>query len=695
MERPKNKPKSRACVGCRSMKIKCVPVPKSSKCEACLRLVRPCESPGPVKPRIKPAQKFQELEKRIEILTSALQTEKTRGDPPLHSHNEGTNTSFTDGSSAYSGEFLMKPQYQAPLQPNIGTGDVIDQGVMDISTASNLINYWKENIRPIFPIVQFSANEDVHSIRRNTPVFFLTILTISSAAIDPTFLDYLLPQLNGLFAQEVFVLGNRSTDLLQALIIFSQYHVQPREAKTFPLTQHVYNAMAMASDLMLEEKIKATASEPNEGIFAACRLLLGIYFAASAYVPPLFDDSIAGRILDLGVYRLNNLRITFRSSTLIRRSQFNLFQPLYQKYTNILLNSRRENLDDTWLCKLIELQQISEDASLSLNQPYNVEVDSFDDSKTRSLFNLLQHRLSEWDRGSDGFLDSRLKIIARSSVELQTNQVGIRGFNYKMGLEYRNSKPGGVISAPSITAVHFQSLSRSLELCRTILNTYISLETPLARSLPNIFFIWLMYAGVCLAKLSAFIEKFTFNQFGETDDNDKSSIPDLFDAIHRRLAAHSQNGYLPQARPFEIVFRKLRTWHIQKQAFCINLHRGCREPAGPINDIVSGEIVDELGQKISDQPDTTGFTSTGITEARVGSDANRIMGLTPPPSTNDIDMASEGYETQSISDNLTYDPFRSMGIDPGDTMSLTTEEMKDFDMSMMYNNYFWMFPFLK
>ncbi|KAK6499788.1 hypothetical protein TWF481_010146 [Arthrobotrys musiformis] len=680
MERPKNKPKSRACVGCRSMKIKCVPVPKSNKCEACLRLMRPCEAPGPIKPRMKPSQKFQELERKIELLTSVLQTEKADPGPSL---SQGQNQTI-DGSPQNSEDFPPKNHYLQALvspQPNFqsggNSGDIIDQGAIDISTASTLFNYWADNIRPIFPIVQFSSNQDVHSVRSNTPVLFLTILTISSAAVDPTFLDRLLPQLNNLFAQEVFVLGNRSIDLLQALILFSQYHIQPREAKTFPLTQHVYNAMAMASDLMLEEKIKATANEPDESTFEACRVLLGIYFAASA------------------------------SSTLLRRSQFNLFQPAYQKYTTILRSTETPNPDDMWLCKLVELQQVSEDASLSLNQPYNVEADSFEDTKIRSLFNLLQHRLSEWDKINNDrdLVDPRLRAIARLSIELQTNQVGIQGFNHKIGIEYKNSKnQGGIMNTPSITAVHFQSLSRSLELCRNILNSYMSLETPLARSLPNIFFIWLMYAGVCLAKLSTFIEKFTFAQFGETSRDDKSSIPDLLEAVYQRLAAHSQNGYLPQARPFETVFRKLKTWHIQKQAFCINLHGGCKESAGPVHDILSGEIVDGSGGKTllthaQQTIITPNFASTEATytQGHQGYGVNQPLGLTPPSSIDDIDMIAEGYNNQEISNNLMYDSFAdpSAEADYGSTMQFSAEEMKDFDMSMMYNNYFWMLPFLK
>ncbi|KAK6515308.1 hypothetical protein TWF506_007653 [Arthrobotrys conoides] len=665
MERPKSKPKSRACVGCRSMKIKCVPVPKSSKCEACLRLVRPCEAPGPIKPRIKQAQKFQELERKIEILTSALQPDRARPDPAFI-HNQHTPI---EDSSEYSGGFVTKQYSQAPVTPNsnVGAGDIIDQGVIDISTASNLLNYWIENIRPIFPIIQFSADQDVHSIRRDTPVLFLTILTISSASIDPTFLDRLLPRLNNLFAQEVFVLGNRSIDLLQALILFSQYHIQPPEAKTFPLTQHVYNAMAMASDLMLEEKVKATASKPNGSTLEACRLLLGIYFAASA------------------------------SSTLLRRSQFNLFQPTYQKYAKILMGTDKPNLDDLWLCKLVELQQISEDASLSLNQPYDVEADSFEDSKNRSLFNLLQHRLAEWDKGNNGLVDPRLSAIARLSIELQTNQVGIRGFNYKMGLEYKSSyQQGRAIQNPSITALHLQSLSRSLEICRKILNSYISLETPLARSLPDIFFVWIMYAGVCLAKLSSFIDRFTFDQFVETNKDEKSSIADILGAVHGRLAAHSQNGYLPQAQPFETVFLKLKTWHVQKKSFCINLHRGCKEPAGPIHDILSGEIVDETGQKMSTQSNTNTFVTAPETmEVHEDYGIDNPLGLTPPLTIEDIDMIPEDYDNQEFSNNPVYDPFGAMGSDPESGMQFSVEEMQDFDMSMTYNNYFWMLPFLK
>ncbi|KAF3218063.1 hypothetical protein TWF679_001473 [Orbilia oligospora] len=465
---------------------------------------------------------------------------------PDPSFVQNQNVPVEDGSG-YSGGLATRNQYsQAPVSPSaiIGTGDVIDQGVIDISTASNLLNYWKENIRPIFPIIQFSADQDVHSIRRDTP---------------------------------------------------------PPEAKTFPLTQHVYNAMAMASDLMLEEKVKATANKPNENTLEACRILLGIYFAASA------------------------------SSTLLRRSQFNFFQPNYQKYAKILMDTDSSNLDDLWLCKIVELQQISEDASLSLNQPYNVEADSFEDSKTRSLFNLLQHRLSEWDKDNSGLVDSRLSTIAKLSIELQTNQVGIRGFNHKMGLEYKSSyREGRAIQNPSITA------------------------------------------------------------------DERSSVANLLGAVHQRLAVHSQNGCLPQAKPFETIFLKLKTWHVQKKSFCINLHGGCKEPAGPIHDILSGEIVDETGQKISTHANTNTFAPAETMQAHEQYGINQPLGLTPPLTIDDNDMVPEEYENQDFSNNQpVYDPFGAMDPDSEGGMQFSVEEMQDFDMSMTYNNYFWMLPFLK
>jgi hypothetical protein len=102
-DKPKRPKRSRACVACRNMKIRCLPVEGQEACNACSKVNRECVMPGPPRKRQKTVHKVAELEKKINALTNALlakqqsNEDKTEESTPTHTAN--TEPTRTEGTS--------------------------------------------------------------------------------------------------------------------------------------------------------------------------------------------------------------------------------------------------------------------------------------------------------------------------------------------------------------------------------------------------------------------------------------------------------------------------------------------------------------------------------------------------------------------------------------------------------------------
>lgn len=122
----------------------------------------------------------------------------------------------------------------------------------------------------------------------------------------------------------------------------------------------------------------------------------------------------------------------------------------------------------------------------------------------------------------------------------------------------------------------FDTLCTCVESSKNILEIYLSFNVSLARSLPNLYLFWNMFAIVHLMKMSHFIE------YNLTPDTTSSGpmILRYFDALISKIDDISSDGHLPQAIPFGMIFRKLKIWYLHKREICINPHGNCENITG-------------------------------------------------------------------------------------------------------------------
>lgn len=290
---------SRACVACRASKTRCIPLEGQDSCEACFKRSRPCVLPGPAKPRMKSSQKFSELEKKIESLSNALASRVH--DEPIEHHEvaDSTLSNISDrhlrqASLSNSPERVSNPigvrngaSSSQPSRASVGFspashGDVVDQGYIDIRTAEVLFNHWNTTMRPLHPILKLPSDTTVSQVRDTKPILFLAILAVASASMLPSFETRFVTELNEQLARQIFIMGNRSMELIQACLLYSQYYIRPAGSQNFADTQYVSAALTMSCDLGLAKKVKFGSKSDSAEVKEAARSLLAGWYAASS-----------------------------------------------------------------------------------------------------------------------------------------------------------------------------------------------------------------------------------------------------------------------------------------------------------------------------------------------------------------------------------------------------------------------------
>jgi hypothetical protein len=316
--RPK---RARACIACRNMKIRCLPVDGQEACLGCSKVNRECIMPGPARKRQKTVHKVAELEKKINALTDALLAKNAAnptppGDSPASQrpesqadvsrtsstakinspdkpHNPGYDNSnrprmWANGVLTKSMPGPTKMQMncwsrdlQAP-EPYI---DIIDRGMLDMDTATAMFNHYITSLAPCFPIIAFPSYVKSSDVRTARPMVFLAILAISSAAIRPDLQQDLIAEVSRQLSERVMFMGEKSLDLVQSMQIYTTYYVRSRYAKDLAFNQYIHSAVIMCLELGMGKKypIKVNRNEVEEA--EVRRTWMTCYYFATRYYP--------------------------------------------------------------------------------------------------------------------------------------------------------------------------------------------------------------------------------------------------------------------------------------------------------------------------------------------------------------------------------------------------------------------------
>ncbi|KAF1930725.1 uncharacterized protein M421DRAFT_58092 [Didymella exigua CBS 183.55] len=214
--------RARACEECHRLKIKCdVSTALGGKCERCSRNSLHCV---PAAPRLQ-RDKIQELEAQIQELQIALQEQSksiTPGRSPASSHEH------------YEDALLSFLDYRIPP-----------------SKQQDLLRHFASHAGAVWPVVRLSMSLD--DLRAKSPVLLLSVLvytvTQQTQGTESELHDELVKETMYIVGNEIIGRGQRSIELVQALLVAAFWSKTSRKGQQGSCYQLIQLATDMAIDL--------------------------------------------------------------------------------------------------------------------------------------------------------------------------------------------------------------------------------------------------------------------------------------------------------------------------------------------------------------------------------------------------------------------------------------------------------------
>jgi hypothetical protein len=187
--------------------------------------------------------------------------------------------------------------------------DVIDRRVVDTETATKAFNRYVYDMAHLLPVVVFPPGTVMSDIRRTKPVLFLAILSVSIGAFRPKLQMTLLNEVHRMYADRIIIRGEKSLELMQALLVSTIWYAPPDHFEELKFYQFIHIAAVMGMDLGMNRRTKTKSKslgmwkeimskktlsfDPDSP--ETRRTWLGCYFAGVAYdlLRSLFRSSSA------------------------------------------------------------------------------------------------------------------------------------------------------------------------------------------------------------------------------------------------------------------------------------------------------------------------------------------------------------------------------------------------------------------
>lgn len=293
----------RACESCRGLKVRCESNEHNplATCKRCAKANRECVFTAPSRKRQKKSDsKVAELEKKIDALTASLRAQQAvvaahagdeddedddyldDGDTPVSSDTLRPDSSDlspisrhakrrrSSGSHATGVESLRRfldptggkiptTSHMRPTDPDANKFvylDVVDRKLLTMEMAASIFNHYVEDMVPHFPAVVFPPGTSALDIRRKKPTLFLAILAAASGTTHPGLHRALYLEISRTFAERVIVNGEKSLELVQALVLCTMWYFVPENYVELKFYMYIHLAAVMALDIGIAKKKK-------------------------------------------------------------------------------------------------------------------------------------------------------------------------------------------------------------------------------------------------------------------------------------------------------------------------------------------------------------------------------------------------------------------------------------------------------
>ncbi|KAL2428719.1 hypothetical protein ABEF95_005350 [Exophiala dermatitidis] len=526
---------SRACVACRRMKTRCeIDEALGEACKLCIRARRPCIMQTiPRRRRPKTTDRVADLERKIDALTALL----------------ASNQAATPGGQASAATEVVQPTPshdsdpdQTPNAMDTLIVNALGQGLLDWDTACGAFSRYQHYMCQFFPFVVFPPNSSADSIRSQQPFLFFTIVTLAMFSTQSSTAADLVNMLIKDLALRIVHKGERSLEIVQALLLYTTYYAKPKPTRELNFNQIVHMASTMALDIGLGRRSHKT------------------FLTGQANRNEL--ESLAGRRAWLGCYYLAT-----SASTSLRHPSFVRWSAYIEECLDVLGSEPQTLPSDTWLCDLVRLQHIVEDAAVVFSMDDPGSIVTLNDPKTRYQMGVFRQQLEHWRRSCK---TSRLLPYVRhveASATLYVHEIALHSEHnideFRPPLRPMGAGPTTEKIIPSMTSLQvlparIESLFACLTAIHGCFDALLSMDLTTLCVLPNMFFVRTGYAAWALRKLLNVCESQPLAEGQFTISTEDLKFEEYLSALIETLARVSEQNNSHVVRAFYVVMTQIK-----------------------------------------------------------------------------------------------------------------------------------------
>ena len=269
----------------------------------------------------------------------------------------GQKRKFSDTHTAPDPQNIPASQiaYGAPY-----SFDPIDKGIITPELAEVLFTRYTKEMTPHLPAVVFPPSMTAATLRKTRPYLFLAIMAIASSEMAQL-QRQLANEVTHLIAEKLVINGEKSVELVQALLITVIWYYPPEHFEELKFYQLVHMAAVLAIDIGLGKKRNVTKPRLFPGGWRDGPL-------RRAVVPD--SMSIESRRTWLSCYFLAaNVAMALHRPNLIR------WTPFMTECMDILESSPDAAPTDRYLCNLVWTHRLAEEVGMqfSMDDP-NISI---------------------------------------------------------------------------------------------------------------------------------------------------------------------------------------------------------------------------------------------------------------------------------------------------------------------------------
>lgn len=169
--------------------------------------------------------------------------------------------------------------------------DVVDRGIISIDDAEHLVAFFIHELASFFPLVVLPSVTTAAQLRQSNPILFLSVIAAASISINASLANVLNREMIRLYAERFFIEGEKSLELVQALLVMIVFYFPPASPLKLQFYQYTHIASTMALEIGLATKRRVSKKkadrrnskyEPHdEHLAEQARTVLGCYHLSS------------------------------------------------------------------------------------------------------------------------------------------------------------------------------------------------------------------------------------------------------------------------------------------------------------------------------------------------------------------------------------------------------------------------------